>query len=66
LDCIKNGNEPITPIEVGHRSTSICHLGNIAMKLQRKLRWNPDQEQFLDDDQANRMLSKPLRAPWSL
>ena len=66
LDCIKNGSEPITPIEVGHRSTSVCHLGNIAMKLQRKLRWDPDREQFIGDEQANRMLSNPLRAPWSI
>ncbi len=66
LDCIKNGNEPITPIEVGHRSTSVCHLGNIAMKLQRKLHWDAEKEQCIGDEQANRMLGTPMRTPWSL
>jgi len=66
LDCIKSGRDPITPVEVGHRSASVCHLANIAMRLGRKLHWNPDEERFVGDDQANRLLSKPLRAPWHL
>lgn len=66
LDCIKSGRDPIAPVEVGHRSASVCHLANIAMRLGRKLRWDPDEECFLGDDQANRLLSKPLRAPWHL
>jgi predicted dehydrogenase len=64
LDSIKSGRDPIAPVEVGHRSASFCHLANIAMRLGRKLRWNPDTESFIGDDQANRLLSKPLRAPW--
>jgi predicted dehydrogenase len=64
LDCIKSGKDPIAPVEVGHRSASICHLANIAMRLGRKLHWDPDKERFIGDDQANRLLSKPLRAPW--
>ncbi len=66
LDSIRSGRDPIAPVEVGHRSASICHLANIAMKLRRRLRWDPDKERFHDDDQANRLLSKPLRAPWHL
>ena len=66
LDCIKSGREPITPVEVGHRSASICHLANIAMRLNRKLHWDPDEEYFINDEQANRLLSKPVRAPWNL
>jgi predicted dehydrogenase len=66
LDCIKSGRYPIAPVEVGHRSASVCHLANIAMKLGRKLRWDPDEEHFVGDDQANRLLSKPLRAPWHI
>ncbi|HUV64576.1 MAG TPA: Gfo/Idh/MocA family oxidoreductase [Sedimentisphaerales bacterium] len=66
LDCIKSGRDPITPVEVGHRSASVCHLANIAMRLGRKLHWNPDEERFVGDDQANRLLSKPPRAPWHL
>lgn len=66
LDCIKSGRDPITPVEVGHRSASICHLANIAMKLKRRLQWDPDEESFINDEQANRLLSKPVRAPWHL
>ncbi|MHC4357046.1 MAG: Gfo/Idh/MocA family protein, partial [Planctomycetota bacterium] len=50
----------------GHRSASICHLGNIAMLTGRKLRWDPAQEDFVNDAQANRMLSRPMRSPWRL
>jgi predicted dehydrogenase len=66
LDCIKSGRDPITPVEVGHRSASICHLANIAMKLKRRLHWDPNEERFINDEQANRLLSKPVRAPWHL
>ena len=66
LDCIKSGRDPIAPVEVGHRSASVCHLANIAMKLKRKLHWDPDRERFINNDEANRPLSKPLRSPWHL
>ena len=66
LDCIRSGRDPITPVEVGHRSASVCHLANIAMKLHRKLRWDPDEEHFINDEPANRLLSKPIRAPWHM
>jgi len=66
LDCIKSGRDPIAPVEVGHRSASVCHLANIAMRLKRKLHWDPDEERFINDEQANRLLSKPVRAPWHL
>ncbi|MCK4294792.1 MAG: gfo/Idh/MocA family oxidoreductase, partial [Planctomycetes bacterium] len=62
----KTRQDPIAPVEVGHRSATICHLGNIAMMLKRKLRWDPDAERFINDEQANRMLNKPMRAPWHL
>ena len=66
LDSIKSGRDPIAPVEVGHRSASVCHLANIAMKLKRKLHWDPDRERFINDDQGNRLLSKSLRSPWHL
>lgn len=66
LDCIKNRAETITPAEVGHRSTSLCLLANIAMLLKRKIRWDPEKEQIVGDEQASRMLSRPMRAPWRL
>ena len=66
LDCVKTRKTTITPAEVGHRSATVPHLGNIAMMLGRKIRWNPKQERIIDDDSANRMLSRTLRSPWHL
>jgi len=66
IDCVKTRRDTITPVEVGHRSTSVSHLGNIAMWLKRTLHWDPEQEQFINDDEANRLLSQPMRAPWRL
>ncbi len=64
LDCIKSRQPTVAPAEVAHRSCSVCLLGDIAMQLQRKLRWDPEKETFLNDQQANRMLFRPRRSPW--
>ena len=66
LECVRKRQDPSAPVEVGHRSATVCHLGNIAMLLGRKLRWDPAAEKFVDDDEANRMISRPMRAPWRL
>jgi len=66
LECIKSRSETIAPVEVAHRSCTVCLLGEIAMRLGRKLRWNPDTEQFIGDDQANKMLWRPMRSPWQV
>lgn len=66
IDCVKTRRDPVAPVEVGHRSATICHLANIVMMLKRKLHWNPENERFIGDEQANRMLSKPMRSPWHL
>ncbi len=66
VDCVKAHSETAAPIEVGHRSTSICNLGNIAMTLKRRLDWDPDAERFKNDDDANRMLCRAMRSPWRL
>ncbi len=66
IDCIKEHRLTAAPVEVGHRSTSICHLGNIAMTLKRKLNWDPAKERFVNDDQADRMLARGMRSPWHL
>lgn len=66
LDCVKSRRDPYFPAEIGHRCCSVSHLGNIAMDLGRKLQWNPDLEEFVDDEQANRMRSVAMREPWGL
>jgi predicted dehydrogenase len=66
LECIRTRRQPIAPVEVAHRSCSACLLHHIAMKLPRRLRWDPDMERFAGDDEANAMLSRPQRAPYVL
>jgi Oxidoreductase family, C-terminal alpha/beta domain len=53
-------------VDIGHRVSTICHLANIAIKLGRKLKWDPLGERFESDDSANAMLSRPMRSPWKL
>jgi hypothetical protein len=66
FECIKSRKQTVAPVEVAHRSCSVCLLGDIAMRLGRNLRWDPDREHFIKDPDANRMLSKPMRSPWYL
>ena len=66
LECVRSGKEPICPAEVGHRSASVCQLCNIGYWLRRPLRWDPATEHFAGDDEANRLIHQPTRAPWTL
>ena len=66
LDCVNNRTAPVADVGIGHRSATICHLGNIAMFLGRKVQWDPKVERFVGDDVANRMVSRAMRAPWRL
>jgi predicted dehydrogenase len=66
LDCVKSRKETVTPVEIAHRSISVGLLGEIAMLTGEKLKWNPEKEIFLNSDKANRLLSRPMRAPWHI
>ena len=66
LDCVKSRKACYFPPEIGQRCFTIAHIGNISMLLGRKLRWDPDNERFVNDEQANRMLSRAMRSPWRL
>jgi predicted dehydrogenase len=66
LDCVKSRKDPICTAEIGHRSSTVCHLGNISMLLDRPLKWNPQKERFIGDEEANRMTWRPRRASWRL
>jgi predicted dehydrogenase len=66
LECIRTRQLPISPVEVGHRSTSVCLLGHIAMRLGRKLVWDPARERFRNDDEANDRLSRTQRPPYQV
>ena len=67
LTCVRSRQKPAADVEIGHRSTTVCHLINICRKLGRKLQWDPKAEQFAADDEANRLMSRPrpqrLRTP---
>jgi predicted dehydrogenase len=64
IDCVLSRNEPVAPIETAHRSITIGHLGNIAMRLGRDLKWDPDAERFVGDEEAQRIASRAMRSPW--
>ncbi|RPI24066.1 MAG: gfo/Idh/MocA family oxidoreductase [Acidobacteria bacterium] len=66
LDCVRTRRQPISPIEAAVRSDTVCHQADIAMRLKRRLRWDPVAELFVGDEQANRMLSRAMRSPWHL
>jgi predicted dehydrogenase len=66
LDCVKSRQRPNADVEEGHRSATMCHLGNIATRLGRSIKWDAAKEQVVDDAEANRMLSRPQRDPWNL
>jgi predicted dehydrogenase len=64
LDCIKSREEPICSVETGHRTASVCHLGNLGYKLRRKLTWDPAKEEFPGDAEANALTSRKPRDGW--
>ncbi|MCL5097797.1 MAG: Gfo/Idh/MocA family oxidoreductase [Candidatus Omnitrophica bacterium] len=66
LDCIKSREKPVADVEIGHRSATVCHLGNIARWTGRRLRWDPVQERFPDDAAANDYLDRERRKPYTL
>ncbi|MGD0091686.1 MAG: Gfo/Idh/MocA family oxidoreductase [Planctomycetota bacterium] len=66
LDCVKTRTDPYFPAEIGHRCSSVMHIGNIAMLTGRKLRWDPAAEHFVDDPGPDRLRARAMRAPWRL
>jgi predicted dehydrogenase len=64
LDAIQGKAELLSPVEIGHRSCSVCLVSHVAMKLGRKLEWNSDKEEFVNDPEANTYLSRSQRRPW--
>src|SRR5262249_18509298 len=66
LKCVRSRKDPYFPVDIGHRVSTVCHLGNICLRLGRKLKWDPVAERFNQDTEANAMLTRPLRSPWTL
>ena len=66
LHCVRTRQRPFRDVEFAHRAATVCHLGNIAYWIQRPLKWDPVQEEFIGDDEANRWVDRPKREPWRL
>jgi predicted dehydrogenase len=63
---IREGRLPIADVECGHRTATVCHLGNIALRLGRKLSWDPVAERIIGDEEAQAFVAKSYRHPWAL
>lgn len=66
FDCMRTRKQTNAPAETGHRATTVCHLMNICRELQRKLKWDPKAERFVDDDDANKLISRSRRKGYEL
>ncbi|MEW5976090.1 MAG: Gfo/Idh/MocA family oxidoreductase [Acidobacteriota bacterium] len=66
LDCMRSRKRPNSDVEIGHNSMIACHLGNIAQRLGRQVKWDVENERIIDDPEAQKLVSKEYRAPWKL
>lgn len=66
LDCVKSRKTPVADVSIGHRSATVCHLGNIAIRTKKKITWDPKTETIVGDAEASKWLSREYRKPWSL
>src|SRR6266404_3036527 len=66
LDCIKSRKEPICNVDIGHRSATACHLGNIAIRTGKKIVWDPGKQEIVGEADIAKWCSRPYRAPWKL
>ena len=66
LTAMKTRKQPLSTVEIGHRTASLCHIVNLCYEFDRKLVWNPEKEEFFFDDEANKRRGNPIREPYSL
>ena len=66
LECVKTRERPVADVEIGHRSATVCHLGNIAIRTGKKLSWDPQKEMFVGDAEIQKWQTKEYRKPWTL
>lgn len=66
VDCVLNRETPMATAEIGHRTATICHLNNIAMRVGRTLKWDPELEELSDDPEAGEFLMPEMRQPWKV
>lgn len=66
LECVRSRNKPVCDIEIGHRSTTTCLLGNIAYRTHRRIEWDPKNERITNVAEARKLLGREYRKPWKL
>jgi hypothetical protein len=66
LDCVRSRQAPVENLELGHFVSSVAHLGNIAFRTKKKIIWDARQQQIVNDNEANRLISVKYRKPWNL
>lgn len=66
LQAMRNRSKPICDVEIGHRTATVCNIGNIAYQLNRTLQWNPEKERFSNDAEANALLGRRLNKKWGI
>jgi len=66
LDCVRSRQDTICPIDVAVQADTLCQISDVAIRLEQKLRWDPAQERFVNNDTANRRLVRAMRSPWRL
>jgi predicted dehydrogenase len=64
LQAMRNRTKPVADVEIGHRTATVCNIGNIAYQLNRPLQWNPHKEEFVNDDEANKLTGREMRKEW--
>ena len=64
LDCVKSRAQPSSDLESSHRVSTVCHLANLSLRLGRKLNWDAEKEETVNDPEANTWLTRPYRKPW--
>ncbi len=64
--CVKSREKPVSPVEIQHRTITACHLANLAVRLKRKLTWDPKTQEIIGDDDANSWQQRPQREPYTI
>lgn len=66
LGAMRNRTKPVCDVEIGHRTASVCNIGNIAYRVNRPLQWDPVKEQFKNDEEANALLGRKMKNKWRI
>lgn len=66
INCVRTRRDPVSPVEAGHKASYLGMIAETSVRLKRKLKWDPAKESFVGDDEANNLLTRPMRSPWHL